>query len=406
VLLYADDFEDTNSGWAVQDTESRQVGYLNGEYQIRFKVGDWWTVVPAPGSRCTDCAIEVDARFASTVQDACGIAFGITDDWDGYLFLVRGAMRYSLWKKQPGAWEAIVPWTSSPYLNPGTMTNHLRVVRSGTDIVLYANGWHLQSVSDDSFSGSLRVGVFAESFEDPEMDVRFDNFAVHSAFHVQPTTTPVQTPQPTPSGQLYADDFSDPASTWFVGDDEDRRLAYVDGEYQIWLKTAPQWRAGTSGFRCVDCAIEVDGRFASSVLDAYGIMFGITDDWQGYIFRVDGEQRYSLFRVTDQWDALVDWTASPHLNAGQAVNHLRVVRDGSDIELYANGQPLTTASDDTLTGSLRVGLYARAGDTADVDARFDNLAVHGLNAGAGVSAPDSSDAGSAAEGHGGTDHSP
>ena len=266
------------------------------------------------------------------------------------------------------------------------MVNRLRVVRSGADIVLYANGWHLQSVSDDSLTGSLRVGLFAETFGDPDMDVRFDNFAVYSAFDVYPTATPVQTPQPTPMDQLYFDDFSDPASGWYVDDDESRRYAHVSGEYQIWLKTAPQWRAVTPGFPCEDCAIEVEGRLASSAYGAYGIMFAITSDWHGYVFRVDAEQQYSLFRVTDQWDALVDWTASPHLNAGQAVNHLRVVRNGADIELYANGQYLATATDDALSGSLRVGLYARAQQTAGVDARFDNFAVHAVNGGAGSGA--------------------
>ena len=409
VLLYADDFGDPQSGWPVTDEADKRYGYVDGEYVIHLKQAQLGQGLAAPGFRCADCAIEVDGRFVSPVQDAYGIAFGITSDWDRYVFMLRGEGKYSLWKKRAGAWQALVPWTSSPYVNPGSMTNHLRVVRSGADIVMYANGWHLNTISDDTFTGSLRVGLYAEVYDDPDMEVRFDNFAVYSAYDVYPTATPVQTPQPTPMGRLYFDDFSDPASGWLVDDDDSRRYAYVDGEYQIWLKTASLWRAVTRGFRCTDCAIEVDGRFASSAYGAYGIMFGITDDWHGYVFRVNAQQEYSLFRFTDQWDALVDWTASPALNAGQAVNHLRTVRDGSDIALYANGQHLATTSDDALTGSLRVGLYARAVDVADVDARFDNLAVHAVNGGAGASAVDLQTAASdstASEAHGGTDRSP
>lgn len=75
------------------------------------------------------------------------------------------------------------------------------------------------------------------------------------------------------------------------------------------------------------------------------------------------------------------WTPTLHLNAGSAANQLRVVRDGSSIALYANGHyHLTMISDATLSGSLRVGLTAIAYDTPNVEARFDDFAVHSVDA--------------------------
>ena len=67
--------------------------------------------------------------------------------------------------------------------------------------------------------------------------------------------------------------------------------------------------------------------------------------------------------------------SSPHVNPGQAVNRLRVVRDGVDIVLSVNDHYLTTATDSSFLGSLRVGLTARAYDDPDVYARFDNFTV-------------------------------
>jgi len=71
----------------------------------------------------------------------------------------------------------------------------------------------------------------------------------------------------------------------------------------------------------------------------------------------------------------VGWTSSLHVNPGQAVNHLRVARDGSDIVLYVNGHYLTTVTDSSFLGWLRVGLTASAYDDPNVDARFDNFKV-------------------------------
>ena len=38
---------------------------------------------------------------------------------------------------------------------------------------------------------------------------------------------------------LYSDNFSNPASGWFVGDDGDNRYEYLNGEYRILVRPAP-----------------------------------------------------------------------------------------------------------------------------------------------------------------------
>jgi hypothetical protein len=302
--------------------------------------------------------VEVDARFASSTNDKYGVAIGVTDDLDAYLFLVRGGQKYSLYKKQPGTWEALKAWAFSEHINPGQSTNHLRLIRDGVDLIMYVNGHYLTTVADGSFTGSLRVGLYAEINDNREMDVRFDNFSVE------------------PVSLLYSDDFSDPTSGWLDDDYTDHRYAYVGGEYQILLKTFPQWRAVSPGFKCTDCSIEAKGRFASDAYGAYGIMFGITSDWHGYVFCVNGAQEYSLRKVADPWETLVDWTLSTHVNPGQGPNWLRVARKGTAITLYANDHYLTTVSDDTFVGPLRMGLYGRAYDTPDVDTRFDHFTAY------------------------------
>ena len=52
------------------------------------------------------------------------------------------------------------------------------------------------------------------------------------------------------------------------------------------------------------------------------------------------------------------------------------MRDGAQIQLYANQQLLRTLSDAKYTGTRHVGLIVSAYDQAPIDARFDNFAIY------------------------------
>ena len=184
---------------------------------------------------------------------------------------------------------------------------------------------------------------------------------------------------PTPSATFY-DPFDDPNSGWPRADDANRRVDYVNSEYQILIKAPLLYVGVTPGLRCSDCAIELDGRFVSSSYGAWGILFGITDAFGAYLFRVDAAQQYSLYKRSGAtWQALIDWTPSAHIRPGQESNHLRVERRSTEIWLYANGQQLQTFIDGSFVGSLRVGATASAFESASVDVRLDNYTVYALS---------------------------
>lgn len=197
---------------------------------------------------------------------------------------------------------------------------------------------------------------------------------------VTPTETPTVTTTPPTGINIYFDDFSDPNSGWPEGDDPDWSYGYLHGEYRILMKSP-----GSPGhlllgwvpaprFRCVDCTLEVDAWYGTSNYGVYGLIFGATDAGDLYAFLVDERGYYAIvMRINNQWYALVDWTASPHINPGQSSNHLRIVRSGDQIKAYINGQFVTTARDDSLMGLLRAGLIVGAGDTPNVDVRLDNF---------------------------------
>ena len=70
---------------------------------------------------------------------------------------------------------------SSGSINTGTANNRIKVERSGSSIKAYANGQLLASIWDGTYTGTRRVGLIVSSYDQPNVDARFDNFTVYPA---------------------------------------------------------------------------------------------------------------------------------------------------------------------------------------------------------------------------------
>ncbi len=172
-----DNFSDPNSGWPQEDTVDYLSGYVDGEYRILVREPNSAGGAPCPRFRCTDCSLEVDARYATNNYYAYGLTFGITDDDESaYFFLVYEEGYYAIWTMIGGEFEPIIDYTASEHIRRGQSTNRLRVVRVGQEIRAFINGHHIITVPDDTIMGSLRVGLVAGATDLPNVDVRFDNF--------------------------------------------------------------------------------------------------------------------------------------------------------------------------------------------------------------------------------------
>ena len=193
---------------------------------------------------------------------------------------------------------------------------------------------------------------------------------------------------PTATGQAYADDFSDPGSGWYVGEDVNNKYSYEAGEYEILVRTGNRWAAASAPASTrSNYTLEADMRLLSANGSGYGLIFDISGDWSRlYLFEVvpGSTSYYSLWRVctpcSTVWTPLVDWTSSSDLGLNTATNRLKVVRSGSSISLYANEHLLTTVSDGTYAYagiSLWPGLAALTYAATPATARFDSFRVEG-----------------------------
>lgn len=198
-----------------------------------------------------------------------------------------------------------------------------------------------------------------------------------------PVPTPMPTPTPIPRpAPTYEDDFSNPASGWWQGATEDYEKGYVEGEYHILVKNEGGWSVwATAGpwFAHFDAQARARCERAEGV-KVYGLLFRYQDSSNFYDFDVDPIFRtYALWkREGGAWSAIVSWTESPAINPGEAPNLLRVICQGSQISLYANGELLATASDDSFSYG-RLGLIVtNYTDPDGADVYFDDLTVYGV----------------------------
>lgn len=182
----------------------------------------------------------------------------------------------------------------------------------------------------------------------------------------------------------FFDDFSDPNSGWYTGEDSEGRFEYLNGEYRVLVKPADfYWLLGAPACDQINYSVEVDARWAGNSGTSYGLVFGIQGDFeQFYSFEVNTDyQEYALYRYDSTgWTELVPWTgAAAVINPGAQTNHLKAIRNGNDITLEINGTILGTWSDGAITGDSGTGLIVSSySDLANADAHFDNFRVTGL----------------------------
>ncbi len=176
--LYLDDFGSSGSGWPIQDTGDVAYEYLSGEYRILLRSTNWWAAA-APGFAAADFVIEADVRNAGAAYGTYGLLFGLSGDWgEFYEFEIGSEGYFAVYKYDHSVWTELASGSSGA-VNTGAASNRLKVLREGATIKAYANGTLLAILTDGSFTGSRRLGVIAFSYDDPNVDVRNDNFTVY-----------------------------------------------------------------------------------------------------------------------------------------------------------------------------------------------------------------------------------
>jgi hypothetical protein len=197
------------------------------------------------------------------------------------------------------------------------------------------------------------------------------------------TSSPEDTavPEATSTPELessFSDTFDDNSNGWGVFSDSDGGVT-VDGgtlNIQILAEDFFFWAYPGTELSEIDMTFEARAIEGSESNISYGALCHLIDNENFYIFNVTADGFYNLGKyVDDEHEEIIDWSESSAINTGTASNTVRVVCDGSQLELYVNGETLISIQDESLSGGT-FALQAGTFDEGDaITVAFDNVVI-------------------------------
>jgi len=206
LLLFFDAFDDVASGWESRSWDEGGYDYRDGEFAIWINEPNWSLKTWAPLARMPDGDFTIDVvvyRHSGEGETRYGLFWG-TDNDNHYQFLCTTGGSYAVNLRRGGAWEeSPVSWTPSDHLRQGGEINELRVVATGGQVRLEANGV-LLATFESRIDGPQRVGITTGARQSPPNEVRFVSFSVFD-----PSVSGQEAPSQAESE--YTKDFGDAA---------------------------------------------------------------------------------------------------------------------------------------------------------------------------------------------------
>ncbi len=178
-LLFQDGFEDPRSGWDRVRTDSGITDYENGRYRIAVEESnaDYWA---NPGLHFTDVVVEVEAtKIRGPDDNDFGILCRYQDIENFYFLIISSDGYYGVGKVVNGKQSLLEPpqMYFSEAILIGDQANRLRAECSGSRLALSVNDRLIAEAEDASFQEG-DVGLIVGSFDEPGVEIVFDNFLV------------------------------------------------------------------------------------------------------------------------------------------------------------------------------------------------------------------------------------
>ncbi|BCY19397.1 hypothetical protein hrd7_32460 [Leptolinea sp. HRD-7] len=186
-----------------------------------------------------------------------------------------------------------------------------------------------------------------------------------------------QNPIPEMGGDLYFNDFSNPASGWTAQVDEDGSVGIASGMYVIQVNTPKMVLSGTSGYKAADIVVDFSARVLQSTGGGdYGLICRYQPDGSYYALEVSEDGYASIWKNNSgRINTLVDWEYFDGL-AGTSEKRLTAACVGNQLGLGLNGNLLISTMDsDFATGDT--GLIAGTWERGGLIVGFDNFKIRG-----------------------------
>jgi hypothetical protein len=176
-ILYSDNFDNEQSSeFPAKTNDSSTYTFSDGAYSILVSKPNLLSWVQMKGDY-GDASITVDANIDGPTASAAGLIFHYLDDKNFYIYSIDGEGRYELDVYKDDKPITLIDWTESSSIKPAGEFNTLRVETQGDTIRLYANDELLDEVSDSTIANG-KAALVVNTFDDPNVTVKFDNLVV------------------------------------------------------------------------------------------------------------------------------------------------------------------------------------------------------------------------------------
>lgn len=179
-VLYQDIFSNPKSGWGELTTENGTAGYLHGAYHFGVNEPNinLWS---HPGMEFSNVHEEVSLMTpAGPQENRMGLICRLKDDQNFYFLAISADGYFGIGKVKEGLTTLLTGDQMQKHeaILTGTQINRLRADCLGNSLILYVNEVLVGSAVDADFS-SGDVGILAGTFDQPGVEVYFDNFVVY-----------------------------------------------------------------------------------------------------------------------------------------------------------------------------------------------------------------------------------
>lgn len=390
-ILFDDDFSSKaaseSKGWTFTSNSLADSTWSANQLSVSLKEKDAH-IRNFPGVEYDDFGVEIEARLVDGNYAEYSIAFrdNKADHRSAYSFGVTTKAEYFMQKTIDGkeVRPRLVEYTSSPLIKTGQGRNTLGVIVKGSLIELYINRTQVWMVSDSSITGKGRVGL--EAYTDQSgASVAFSRFTIYTPDQALATWCPP--PAPFPAGILFEETFNSQrvaaCNHWNSGKSGYAVYSWGPNAFTVSVKQ-PNGNAlyplMISGREYSDFALETEAQPLDANVYLFGLVFRFGVDKEGkssyYRFGLVQDGRYALGkRVANEWQTVVDYTASPAIKTGKNRNILGVIVQGSKISLYVNRTLVKNLTDDTIKGSGYIGGGVANGTEVPAAASFSRVSV-------------------------------
>ena len=175
-VLFQDDFAQATTGWDRLLVTEGVMDYYSGGYRVLVNAlqTNFWAT---PRRNFTDVRVEVDTgKLGGPDENRIGLLCRYNGK-DYYFFIISsdGFYGMGIFKDGQAVLLGQTEMLASSNINQGLAINHLRADCTGSTLTFYVNGFQVAQAQDTTLP-SGDIGILAGTFNEPGVDIIFDNF--------------------------------------------------------------------------------------------------------------------------------------------------------------------------------------------------------------------------------------